>query len=115
MKAFANALLDSRRAAAAVGPNRSRPWSLKRSATPRLNGSSGPGEIDLLAVSESQGGVRVGEIDGRRAGELGNTGIPGRDQKFTDITFGSQPGDERVLARTAAENEKSHIVNDLGR
>ena len=42
MKAFAKALLDSSRAARAVGPKMSRFSSAKRSTTPRLSGSSGP-------------------------------------------------------------------------
>ena len=30
-------------------------------------------------------------------------------------SFYLKPGDKRMLARTAAENEKSHMANDLGR
>ena len=42
MNSLANTLLDSRRAARCVGPNRRSPSAANTSATPRLSGNSGP-------------------------------------------------------------------------
>ena len=70
MNAFANALLDSRRAAAAVGPN-SEPAVRGEAigdAEAQRQFRTDDGEVDLLAVGERSSGVGVGEIDAARCG-----------------------------------------------
>ena len=117
MNAFANALLDSRRAAAAVGPKSSRPSAAKRSATPRLSGSSGPTTVRSICSrsASSSERVRIGEIDGSGARERARSRVPGRADDLADVAIGGEPRDERVLARAAAENQNSHCLNGLGR
>ena len=66
------------------------------------------GQVDLLAIRERKRGVGIGWIDRHDAGEPGNSGVPGRGDDFTDVPIGGQPGDQRVFARAAAEDENSH-------
>ena len=111
MNAFAKALLDSRRAAAAVGPKSSRPSAAKRSATPRLSGSSGPTTVRSICSRSASASERVGigEIDRRRSrASARDSGVPGRAHDLADVAIGGKPGDQRVLARAAAENQNSH-------
>ena len=80
MNALANALLDSRRAAAAVGPKSRRPASVKRSAMPRLRGNSGPTTVKSIcsrSASDSTASRSVRSI-GADTRELGHAGISGR-------------------------------------
>ena len=117
MNAFANALLDSSRAAAAVGPNSSRPSAAKRSATPRLSGSSGPTTVKSIcsrsASASSASGSARSTATVRASAAI--PGLPGAHDELADVAIGEQPGDQRVLARAAAEDENSHCMNDLWR
>ena len=94
----------------AVGPNSSRPAAAKRSATPTLSGSSGPTTVRSIcsrsASASSASGRR--DVDGDGAGQGGDARVPGRGHNLGDVAIGGQPGDQRVLARAAAENENSH-------
>src|SRR5262245_2383405 len=70
MKSFANALLDSSAAAAAVGPTIACRSAANRSTTPRLNGSSGPTTVrstcSRFATASSVSGL-VGSAGKQRA------------------------------------------------
>jgi hypothetical protein len=72
------------------------------------------GEVDLLAFGERADGVEVGEVDRKSAGQLGNTWISWCGDDFAHIALGGEAGDQRVLARAAAEDQNSHLENDLG-
>ena len=117
MNAFANALLDSRRAAAAVGPNSRRPSAAKRSAMPRLSGSSGPTTVKSICSRSARAGSasRSADIARKwcvRAGRCRDFRARRRSRRHR----GRRPGDdERVLARAAADDQNSHCVKGLGR
>ena len=49
------------------------------------------------------------------SGEARDAGIPGRADELADVAVGGESGDERVLARAAADDENSHCLNDLWR
>ena len=66
------------------------------------------GEVDLLTLGERERGVGIGWIDRDDAREPGDAGVPGRGHDFADVAIGGKPGDQRVLARAAAENKNSH-------
>ena len=117
MKSFANALLDSSRAAAAVGPKSGSPASAKRSATPRLSGSSGPTTVRSHALVARQSDELVGLRQIGREGTRSSAmpGVPGRAQDLLAGPFGNQTRDQRVLPRAATENKNSHALKDLER
>ena len=111
MKAFAKALLDSRRAAAAVGPKSSGRPRRKRSATPRLSGSSGPTTVRSIVLALGQrerGRRRRSRSTATVAASRAIPGFPARDHDLGDVALGGKPGDQRVLARAAADDENSH-------
>ena len=67
------------------------------------------GEVDLLALGERERGRRDrSRSTGSGAREPGDSGIAGRGDDLADVALGGQPGDQRVLARAAADNENSH-------
>ena len=117
MNAFANALLVSRRAAAAVGPNTRSPAAANRSATPCASGSSGPtiGEIDVFARRERGQRVDVAQIGGDGGDKTRNSGISRRAEHLIRANFGCQTRHERVLAPAASENKNPHRMNGLER
>ena len=118
MNAFANALLD-------LEPRGGR---RRTEQQPAVGGesigdaearaaASGPTTVRSIcsrsasASSASRSARSIG--DGR--GERGDPGISGRADDVADVAIGGQPGDQRVLARAAADDENSHCANDLGR
>ena len=116
MNAFANALLDSRRAAAAVGPKSSRSGRGESigDAEAQRQLRTDDGEVDLLALGERERARRDREMStGNGPGERGDAGIARGADELADVAIGGEPGDERVLARAAADDENSHVMNDL--
>ena len=117
MNAFANALLDSSRAAAAVGPNRRMPAAANSSATPRLSGSSGPTMVkstrSRAARARSASGRRQVDRGGPR--DLGDAWISWRADDLAEDRVGEQARDECVFARAAANDENSHQIRELWR
>ena len=85
--------------------------SAKRSATPRLSGSSGPTTVRSIC-SRSASVERARPGPARSTGTIrasrGDARVPGRADELADVAVDGQPGDQRVLARAAAENENSH-------
>ncbi len=66
--------------------------------------------VNLLALSES--GERIGprDVDWRDSGDRRNTGIPGGADDLGDVSLTGETGDKRMLARTAANHQNSHVV-----
>ena len=67
------------------------------------------GEVDLLAIGERQSARR--DRRDRRTPMRASRAIPGisgRGDDLADVAIGGETGDQRVLARAAAENENSH-------
>ena len=117
MNAFANALLDSSRAAAWLGPNSSRPSRRKPigDAEAQRQLRSDDGEVDLLARGKLQETRGVGKVSVHGAAERRHAGISGSADDLAPLALGKQAGSQRVLARTAAENQNSHDVKGLSR
>jgi hypothetical protein len=69
--------------------------------------------VNLLALSES--GERIGprDVDWRYSGDRRNTGIPGGAYELGHVSLTGETGDKRMLARTAANHQNSHVVSDL--
>ena len=68
------------------------------------------GEVDLLAFGERSERRRgrsesIGTVRARR----GDPGISGRADDVADVAVARQPGDQRVLARAAADDQNSHV------
>ena len=100
MNAFANALLDSRRAA--VG-GRSEEQPARRGepvgdAEAQRQLGSDDGEVDLFALGEGENCVRVRDVAGNRSGDPRDAGIPGRADELADVPISGEPGDERMFA-----------------
>ena len=118
MNAFANALLDSSRAAAAaVGPNSSRPAAAKRSATPKLSGSSGPTTVrsTFSRWASARRACRGPQIGRTGRHEPRNPRISRRADDARRRRVRRPAADQRVLARAAAEDQNLHCLNDLWR
>ena len=110
MKAFANALLDSRRAASAVGPSSSRPAAANSvgNAEAQRQFRSDDGEVDLFAVGQVEDRRRVRDVAGNRPGDSRDAGISGCADQFADVPIGGQPGNEGMFPGAAADHENSH-------
>src|SRR3979411_3209157 len=123
MNAFANALLDSSRAARAEGPQSRWPAAAKRSATPKLNGNSGPTTVRSMFSRWARARRALGWLKsaGRVCTRGPMRGFPGAANAWISRSrdcagpagFGGQPRNQGVLARAAAEDENLHCLNDL--
>ena len=104
-----NALLDSMRAAAAVGPNDGDPAASSASATPAASGASGPMTASSTAsrrASSTTDAPSSGSTPGRPgpAAPRAMRGAARRDDHLVDARFGGQLPGERVLAPAAADD-----------
>ena len=96
-----------------------RPSAANRSATPRLSGSSGPTTVKSTCSRRAE--VQAGHPDSTRstgksrARAAAMPGLPGAQRTVDGPGSGAEPGDERVLARAAADDENSHFISDLRR
>ena len=117
MNAFANALLDSSRAAAAVGPNdqhavRRKP--VDQAEAQRQLGSD-DGQDRLLAARQRDAGRPASSTEPRRQSRRrSNTRVSRARTSSPTSRSADSAGDERVLARAAADDENSHDLNGLG-
>ena len=105
-----NALLDSIRAAAAVGPNTAKPASSRASATPggqRRLGSDDD-QLGRLATGDRHDRGAVERVD---AGHAAHPWLEpdrvaaGRDDDLVDTRLGRQLPGQRVLAPAASDDE----------
>jgi hypothetical protein len=71
------------------------------------------GEVDLFSFGERPRRVRIVQVDWGGTGELSDTRISGGGDNFANVSFGGQADHQGVLARTAAENKNSHLINEL--
>src|SRR5206468_1992077 len=72
-------------------------------------------EIDVLAVNQGEYGVEVAWRGRTQSSQLADAGVSGCAPQLAHVPIGREPGDQRVLARTAPDNENPHDLNDLGR
>ena len=105
-----NALLDSIRAAAAVGPKTAIPASIERVGDAGRQRRLGPDDDQLggLAPGDRDDRRRVERIDARHAADtrLARDRVaPRRDDDLVDARLGGQLPGERVLAPAAAHDE----------
>ena len=73
------------------------------------------GDIDLFARRKIQQRVDVAHVGRNRPRKPRNSRIPRRDDELADIAVGGQPRRQRMLTRAAADDENSHLLNELGR
>ena len=108
------ARFQSRAAARSARTPARRPHA-NRSTRPRLSGSSGPTTVKIdcsLPGSATRPSESPTEPRRSRA-ERSNTRVSRARQMRRTSRSGGQPGDERVLARAAADDENSHDLNGL--
>ena len=118
MNAFANALLDSSRAAAAVGPQICRPAAVKsiRDTEAQRHLGADDRQVGAFPLGEGEQGVGVVQVDGGCPGtRRAMPGFPGAQMTAVDVGIGREPADQGVLARAAAEDENLHCLNELWR
>ncbi len=115
MNAFAKALLDSRRAAAAVGPKTRWPWLGEAIGKPQAQRQlrSHDDEIDLFPLDDVNEIIRAGQIRVNETGNRLDARISWRAEDFPDVAFGSKPAREGMLARAGTDDQNSHRVNNL--
>ena len=105
-----NALLDSIRAAAAVGPNTAKPASSRASATPAASGASGP-MTTSSAASRRATATTAAPVERVDAGHAADPRLEpdrvaaGRDDDLVDARLGRQLPGQRVLAPAASDDE----------
>jgi hypothetical protein len=73
------------------------------------------GEIDGFSIDQRQQAVEIRWIDRAHARKPGDAGIAGGAQQLADVAIARKPGDQRVLARAAADDENPHGFRDLWR
>ncbi len=115
MKSFANALLDSRRAAARGWAERQKPIQLETidQAQAQRELGTDDGEVDALAPGKLGQAVNVRNRNLKELRVLSHSRVSGGSQQRRNGGIGCEAGKERVLAGSAADDENSHVMNGL--
>jgi len=72
------------------------------------------GQVDSFGSGEFGDCRQVREIDREGARHARNSWVTGRRNKRLGFRVRSEPRDQRVFARTAAQNQNSHRLSSLG-
>jgi len=73
------------------------------------------GEVNRFANRKREERVDIRHIDVDGLRDSSDSGVARSTNHRFGFTLSFEPGHDRVLSRTAADNENSHYVNELGR